>query len=188
MTEIDVPEIRARYSRIATGLDDRIDRLSADDWSRQTPCTEWDTRGLITHVVEVHRAMAAMLAGAPPEPVGPDTDLVAAWREGFSAIASAIADDSGAVKIVDTVRFDEQPFAAVVGGLLCADTIVHTWDLSRATGQDERLDPAGVANAFATLKTLGDGIRRPGAFGPSVEPPPNADEQTLFVCYCGRPV
>lgn len=57
-----------------------------------------------------------------------------------------------------------------------------------ATGQDERLDPAGVANAFATLKSFGDGIRRPGAFGPAVEPPAGADEQTQFICYCGRPV
>ncbi|MGQ0467700.1 MAG: TIGR03086 family metal-binding protein [Sporichthyaceae bacterium] len=188
MTDIDVAEIRARYSRIATGLDDRIERLSPADWTKATPCPDWDTRGLLTHVVEVHRAMAAMVLGATPEPVGPDTDLVAAWRDGFMAVAQAIEDDSAAVKIVDTVRFAEQPFAAVVGGLLCADTIVHTWDLSRATGQDERLDPAGVANAFATLKSFGDGIRRPGAFGPAVQPPAGADEQTQFICFCGRPV
>lgn len=188
MTDIiDVPEIRGRYGRIAAGLDNRIGRLSGDDWSAQTPCTEWDSRGLLTHVVEVHHAMRAMLAGGAPEPVGPDTDLTTAWQAARAAIESAMADDSGAVKVVDTQRFGTMPFAVVVGGLLCTDTIVHTWDLSRATGQDERLDPAGVANAFATLKSFGEGIRAPGAFGPAVEPPPGADEQTRFICYCGRP-
>ena len=185
-TAIDVPEIRGRYGRIAAGLDDRIGRLSGDDWSKQTPCTEWDTRGLVTHVVEVHRMIGAMIAGAAPEPVGPDTDLVAAWRAGRANIESAMADDSGALKVVDTQRFGSMPFAMVVGGILCTDAIVHTWDLARATGQDERLDPAGVANAFALLKSFGDGIRQPGAFGPAVEPPPGADEQTQFICYCGR--
>jgi uncharacterized protein (TIGR03086 family) len=185
---LDVPEIRGRYARIATGLDDRISRLSNADWAASTPCTEWTTRGLVTHVVEVHRAMGAMIAGSVPEPVTADTDLVSAWRAARGAVESAMADESGAVKVVDTQRFGTMPFAVVVGGLLCTDTIVHTWDLSRATGQDERLAPAGVATAFATLKTFGDGIRQPGAFGPAVEPPPGADEQTQFICYCGRPV
>lgn len=184
---LDVPEIRARYARIATAFDDRVAKLSGEDWSAQTPCAEWDSRRLLTHVVEVHRAMGAMIAGAAPEPVTPDTDLVKAWQSAQGAIESALADERGAIEVVDTQRFGTMPFAVVVGGLLCADTIVHTWDLSRATGQDERLDPAGVANAFATLKSYGDGIRSPGAFGPAVEPPPGADEQTQFVCYCGRP-
>ncbi|MGQ0844274.1 MAG: TIGR03086 family metal-binding protein [Sporichthyaceae bacterium] len=186
-TTLDVPEIRARYIRIAAGLDDRIARLSPADWAAPTPCTEWDGRGLLTHVVEVHRGMAAMLTGTAPEPVAPDADLTSAWRTARGGIEAAMADESGAVKVVDTQRFGTMPFAAVVGGLLCADTIVHTWDLSRATGQDERLDPAGVANAFALLKSFGDGIRSPGAFGPAVEPPAGADDQTQFICYCGRP-
>ncbi|HEY2834046.1 MAG TPA: TIGR03086 family metal-binding protein [Sporichthyaceae bacterium] len=183
---LDVSEIRARYGRIAAGLDDRLARLTPDQWSVKTPCTEWDSAALMTHVVEVHRAMGAMLSGVAPEPVTVDTDLVSAWRAGRAAIESAMADESTATKVVDTGRFGTMPFGIVVGGMLCTDTIVHTWDLSRATGQDERLDPAGVAEAFALLKTFGDGIRQPGAFGPAVEPPGGADEQTQFLCYCGR--
>jgi uncharacterized protein (TIGR03086 family) len=185
---LDLPEIRARYGRIAAGLNDRIGRLSETDWSKQTPCTEWDTRGLLTHVVGVHRTIGAMVTGAADEPVDADTDLVTAWQSGRAGIESALADDSGALKVVDTQRFGTMPFAVVVGGLLCTDTIVHTWDLSRATGQDERLDPAGVATAFAGLKAYGDAIRAPGAFGPAVQPPADADEQVQFICYCGRPV
>lgn len=188
MTDIDVPEIRARYGRVAAGFEDRVARLSEADLAKPTPCTEWDTRGLLAHVVGVHRMMGALIAGTAPEDVSPDTDLLAAWKSGRAGIESAMADDSGALKIVDTQRFGVMPFAVVVGGLLCTDTLVHTWDLSRATGQDERLDPAGVATAFATIKSFGDGIRAPGAFGPAVQPPPGADEQTRFLCYCGRPV
>lgn len=183
---LDIPEIRARYGRIAAGFDDRVARLGGDAWTAPTPCTEWDSRALLTHVVEVHRGMGAMLDGGVPEPVTADTDLVAAWRSARARIESAMADDSGAAKVVDTQRFGTMPFAVVVGGLLCTDTIVHTWDLSRATGQDERLDPAGVAHAFATLRSFGDGIRAPGAFGPAAPPPPGADEQAEFLCYCGR--
>ena len=47
--------------------------------------------------------------------------------------------------------FGEQPFESLVGRLLCADTLIHTWDLARATGQPEALDPGGVAKAADVL-------------------------------------
>jgi uncharacterized protein (TIGR03086 family) len=187
-TALDIPEIRARYSRIAAGLDERVARLTPDQWAAKTPCTEWDSRALMTHVVEVHRAMGAMLTGVAPEAVTSDTDLLGAFRACRGAIESAMADEATAAKEVDTGRFGVMPFGIIVGGMLSTDTLVHTWDLSRATGQDERLDPAGVAGAFELLKSFGDGIRSPGAFGPAVEPPAGADEQTQFICYSGRPV
>jgi uncharacterized protein (TIGR03086 family) len=113
---------------------------------------------------------------------------VAAWRATRDEIEAALADEARARQVVDTQIFGTMPFAAVVGGILSVDTLAHTWDLSRATGQDERLDPAGVAAGFALLKSFGDGIRGPGRFDPAVEPPPGADEQTQFLCYAGRPV
>jgi len=187
-TALDVPEIRARYARIAAGLDDRLERLTPDQWSAKTPCTQWDSAALLTHIVEVHRAMGAMLRGVAAEPVTADTDLVSAWRAGRDAISSAMADESTANRVVDTGRFGSMPFGLIVGGMLSTDTLVHTWDLARATGQDERLDPAAVSEAFALLKSFGDGIRQPGAFGPAVDPPAGADEQTQLLCYSGRAV
>src|SRR6266481_6243281 len=103
-TAIDVPEIRARYDRIAAGLDDRVGRLTPEQWSAKTPCTEWDTRGLITHVVDVHRMMGAMLTGDAPQALTADTDLTTAWRAARSVIESAMADESVAAKVVDTQR------------------------------------------------------------------------------------
>lgn len=81
--------------------------------------------------------------------------------------------------------FREQPFSSLVG-LLCADTLIHTWDLARATGQDERLDAAAVADALGFLTPIDDAIRRPGGFGSKIEPPPGADEQTTFINFAGR--
>jgi len=65
---------------------------------------------------------------------------------------------------------------------------VHSWDIARATGQDERLDPAGVAYAFEMLRPNDEALRGPGSFGPKIEPPPDADEQTRFLCFLGRRV
>jgi uncharacterized protein (TIGR03086 family) len=80
------------------------------------------------------------------------------------------------------------PSESLVGRLLCADTLVHTWDLARATHQEERLDASAVVEAMEFLSPIDDAIRRPGGFGPKIAPKPDADEQTKLLNFCGRRV
>jgi uncharacterized protein (TIGR03086 family) len=84
--------------------------------------------------------------------------------------------------------FGEQSFESLVSRLLCADTLIHTWDLARATGQNEDLDPVAVQQAMEFLTPIDDAIRRPGGFGPKIEPPAGADPQTSLLNFVGRAV
>lgn len=59
---------------------------------------------------------------------------------------------------------------------------------TRATGQDERMDPYDVERVHAAMATMDDKLRTPGAFGSEVEPPPDADAQTRLLCFLGRSV
>jgi uncharacterized protein (TIGR03086 family) len=174
-----------RYARIAHGFDARVDALAGRSWAARTPCSEWSVKDLVGHVVSVHRQVIAGLdASAPPSPAT-DADLVGAWRDATAAITSALADPERASSPVSG-RFAPMPLEDLIGRLLCADTLVHTWDLARATGQDEQLDPGGVTYAFAMLLPADEAIRGPGSFGPKLEPPFDADEQTRFLCFLGR--
>jgi hypothetical protein len=85
-------------------------------------------------------------------------------------------------------RFAPMPFEDLVGRLLCIDTVVHTWDLARATDQGEALDPIAVTVAFDGIRPADAAIRGAGGFGPKIEPPEGADTQTRFLCFLGRPV
>ena len=80
----------------------------------------------------------------------------------------------------------ENATVSLVGRLLCADTLVHTWDLAGATGQDERLDPDGVARAIEFLTPIDEAMRGPRGFAPKITPPAGADEQTKLLNFCGR--
>jgi uncharacterized protein (TIGR03086 family) len=180
-------ESAERYARVASGFDSRVAGLSGAAWSAPTPCTEWNVRDLVGHVVSVHRQVAAGLdASAPPPPVT-DPDLVAAWRAATAEILAALVDPDRASAAV-TGRFAPMPLEELIGRLLCSDTLVHTWDLARATEQSEALDPAAVAYAFTMLLPADEAIRGPGSFGPKIEPPPAAGEQTRFLCFLGRRV
>jgi uncharacterized protein (TIGR03086 family) len=80
------------------------------------------------------------------------------------------------------------PFEQVIARFICTDVLVHTWDLARAAGLDEKLNQDAVAHAFEGMKPMDANIRVPGFFGPKVEPPPGADLQTQFLSFLGRKV
>ena len=180
-----VSEVSDRYARVAAGFALRLSGIGADQWGTPTPCTDWDVRALVSHVVATHYRVVAAVHGAEPVGVDPEGDLVAQWSAATAAVREALADSELAGRTVGGM-FGEQPFESLVGRLLCADTLFHTWDLARATGQDESLDAAGVAQASGFLEPIDDAIRRPGGFAPKIEPAPGADAQTRFLNFGGR--
>ena len=180
-------EIAQRYKTIADGFTARVEGLAPDQWSSPTPCTEWTVRDLVVHVVETHWRMIALVDGTDPLRADVDGDLARQWRAARDAVTEALGDPARATKVVRGL-FGEQPFEELVSGLLCGDTLIHTWDLARATGQDERLDPGAVAACAAFLAPLDERMRSPGGFGPKITPAPDADEQTRLLNFCGRVV
>jgi uncharacterized protein (TIGR03086 family) len=178
-------EISDRYARIADGVGSRVEGIGEHAWGLSTPCTEWTVRELVGHVVAVHRHVVAGLdASAPPAPA-PDPDLTTAWIAATASVLAVLDDPERAATPV-TGRFAPMPLEQVIGRLLCIDTLVHTWDLARATRQDERLDPVAVTIAFDGIRPADDAIRGAGGFGPKIEPSQGATEQTRFLCFLGR--
>jgi uncharacterized protein (TIGR03086 family) len=176
-----------RYRDVARGFDTRPAAVGPDQWSLPTPCTDWTVRDLVGHVISTHRRVLCSLTGGEPEPVGGDADLTPQWRGASQAITDALADEAKAGTTVGGM-FGEQAFESLVARLLCSDTLIHTWDLARATGGDERLDQAAVARSAEFLQPIDEAIRRPGGFAPKIEPPAGADEQTRYLNFCGRAV
>lgn len=174
-----------RYATVAQGFGTRLVAVPSDRWEAPTPCTEWTVRDLVTHVIATHRRVLATLDGTEPPDVDPAGDLAAAWDAASVDMAQALADPERASRVIGGM-FGEQPFESLVGRLVCSDTLVHTWDLARATGQDERLDPSSVEASLEFLAPLDDAIRRPGGFAPKVATPGDADLQVRLLHFCGR--
>jgi uncharacterized protein (TIGR03086 family) len=66
-----------------------------------------------------------------------------------------------------------------------SDVVIHTWDLARATGLDETLDPDEVQGLIAGMSQLSDEMRG-DFFGPKVDVSDDADDQTKMLAYSGR--
>jgi uncharacterized protein (TIGR03086 family) len=78
------------------------------------------------------------------------------------------------------------PFAQMVDTLLCADTLLHTWDLATATRQDDSLDLEAVAKAHAFLTPMGSMMRGPGGFGEEITVADDATPQERLLAFAGR--
>jgi len=179
-------EVSARYARVADGFGARVADITDSTWNAPTPCTEWTVRDLVGHVVSVHRHVIAGFGGelAPP---ATDADLPGAWRAATEQVRAVLADPERASAPVEG-RFAPMSMQELIGRLLCIDTVVHTWDLARATGHNETLDAAAVTIAFDGIRPADEAIRGAGGYGTKIEPAPDADEQTRFLNFLGRRV
>jgi len=97
-----------------------------------------------------------------------------------------MADPSLATKPVAT-PFNTQSLAETVDMIVTGDVFTHTWDLARATGQSETLDSDQLQGMIAGLGARPEEVlRADGMFGPRIDVPADADDQTRFLGYGGR--
>jgi uncharacterized protein (TIGR03086 family) len=177
-------EVLDRYRTLADDFSARVNTVPAASWSNQSPCEGWTARDVVAHVIGVHRHFLSILDGTP-EPSGDSGDVVAAWVAVRSEVETALADPDRAGRVVET-PFGAMPFEVFVGRVLSVDLLVHTWDLSRATGLDERINADAVSDAYEGLKPMDAMLRGPGRFKDKVMPPAGSDLQTEFLCFLGR--
>src|SRR5271169_5624864 len=140
-------EALERYRTIAGAFSSRVDAVPPDRWSSQSPCDEWVARDVVVHVVNNHRQLVAGVEHREPEPVSESDDVVAAWHDVENSVELLLADPTMSQTPVPG-PMGEMPLEQLVGRMMCADVLVHTWDLARATELDERLDQDAVSHAY----------------------------------------
>ena len=169
------------YTRVADGFERVLTGVT--DWDATTPCEEWNARTLAAHVVDIQHMFMARLDGSEPATVEPDADVQASWQQARASMEKALTDHGD--QQVDHFG-GKAPFSESVTTVVCADTLLHTWDLARGTGQDDTLDLSSVAAASAFLTPNGDMMRSPGGFGPEVTVAADASPQDRLVAFAGR--
>jgi len=174
-------DIAEHYNRVADGFSTAL--KGVDDWSARTPCEDWDAGALARHVVDTTHRVLARLDGSEPPVLASDAPVVPAWEQARSLVDRALAE-KGDQEVDSWGR--TVPFGQLVDTLLCADTLLHTWDLARATGQDDTLDLSAVSKAHAFLTPMGEAMRRPGGFGPEKPVEADASAQDRLLAFAGR--
>lgn len=184
MTVPDGPAARHRW--IADGFGARVRGVGPDGWDAPAPVEGWAARDVVRHLVEW---FPGFLAGGTDVvlPEGPpvDADPVGAWEVRASAVQALLDGDAGA-RAFDHPQVGAMPLDVAIDRFYTADVFLHTWDLARATGQDEALDPDLCAELLAGMEPMEELMRASGQYGPRVAVPDEADVQTRLLGFIGR--
>ena len=167
----------------------RVAAVGDGQWQRPTPCTDWDVRALVNHVVGEELWTRPLVEGSTVEEVGDrfagdvlgDAPGDVAARA--AADAAAAMDEKGPGGGLVHLSFGETPIGEYAMQLT-ADHLVHGWDLAAATDQDRALD-AGLVDAVGEwFQGMEELYRGAGAVGPRVGA--GGDAQTELLAAFGR--
>lgn len=179
-------DILERYERITGQFTERVRAVPADAWHNPSPCEGWTARDVVGHLTEWIRGFFGSQGVEFPVAPSVDEDPVGAWEAVQGTLAKALADPTVAARTVET-PFNAQSLADTVDMIVTGDVFTHTWDLARATGQPEALDPDQLQRMMAGLSEMPEEmLRSDGMFGPRIDVADDADDQTKFLAYLGR--
>lgn len=118
----------------------------------------------------------------PDEHAG--NDPYATWASARDDAFAALDRPGVLHRTIETWRGPATVDVAI--GQNVGDTLIHSWDLARALGVDDRLDAKLVAHTLRVLEPIADGMRNSMVFGPLVAVRTDADEQTRLLALTGR--
>jgi uncharacterized protein (TIGR03086 family) len=176
-----------RYRRLARKMTEKIEAVPSDKWHAPSPCEGWTALDLVRHVSETPAIFFGMAGLEAPKVPPVDDDPAAAFAAARDATQAALDDPATATKEYEGFA-GKSTFEKGIDQFICTDLIVHGWDLARAAGLDDRIDPQDIEAVHASMAPMGDKIRSPQAFGPEVDAPAGADEQTKLLAFLGRRV
>jgi len=180
-------DISDRYRTVGGGMTRVVEAVPAAAWENPAPCEGWSARDVVRHMVEW---MPQFLAGASSAriPDGPsvDQDPVGAWRTLDGGIQAVLDDPALAASEFNHPHAGQHSLQDAIGMFILGDVLIHTWDVARATGGDETLDPGEVHRMFEGVEPYDEMLRSSGQYGPRVAVSDDADEQTKLIAFMGR--
>jgi len=179
-------ETAERYRKVA-GRFTRLARAVPEGaWDNPAPCEGWLARDVVRHLADWMPGLFLGRVGVElPMVPSPDEDPVGAWEAVSDAIQAALDAPDVAARQVD-LPMGRMPVEQAIDQLCIGDVLVHTWDLARATGLDESLDADEVHRLVVGMEPYDELLRTSGHYGPRVDVPADADEQTRLIAFTGR--
>ncbi len=186
-----VPDGSTALRQAIVMFNQRLRLVGTDDWSRPTPCSEWDVRALVNHVIGGNRRYTMLLHGASAAAVTRTRsedhlgdDPVAAFTDTANELTTAFGEEGALGRIGHHPMGDRS--GAELLDMRVLDLTVHTWDLAHALGVNDTLEPDAVAYALAHAEAIEAGREHGSYAAPAVPLPSPAPPQVRLLHLAGR--
>jgi len=167
-------------------FEDRLASVDVDQWELPTPCAEWDVAALVQHIIDgdsfatlllggssLHDAITTLMAETDPREFGAEADsLDAAFSR--ATPGQTVDHPVGVIPVEDFLEFRTTDYTG------------HAWDLARATGQSEQLDPVLVAHLWERSEARLDMFTSSDHYGGGSRGADTTDLQARWLDRIGR--
>jgi uncharacterized protein (TIGR03086 family) len=164
-------------------------RAANGKWDRRSPCEAWDATGVLEHIIGFHDVLLLRPLGLKPD--RPRDDPQRRWELTYGALERAFEPgrrlfahvvDVPELRGNSAIKLD----ARAMMPNLTRDVLVHAWDLARAVGADDRLDPRWCELFYAALPSDPLGLSFSGMFDAPVVASDCTDPQSKLLARLGR--
>jgi uncharacterized protein (TIGR03086 family) len=183
--------VQESFSRALAAVEALVAAVQPDQLAEPTPCSGFDVRALVNHLIFENLAHAALADGTAIPSPDATTDYVgsdhrAAYSESAQVLRAAL---SRPAMLAQKYGPAEAPGSLIVQQAII-ELLAHGWDLARATGQPTDLVPDVAAHALSVVRVwYKDQPRTPGsAFAPAQLVPEGASAADALAAYLGRTV
>jgi uncharacterized protein (TIGR03086 family) len=160
-----------------------VEAVRRDQLGSATPCSEWTVQQLLDHLVD---GTAYLLSAAAGKDVHAAQATGVEYRRRVEDVLKALALPDALERTCLSPLGFEWPVSQAVAGTFM-DVLIHTWDVARATGQDEKLDPDLVEACSAMfLPDMPERGRAAGIVGPTIDVGEDASPQDRLLAAMGR--
>jgi len=167
-----------------------IRRITPDDMGKPTPCSEWDLRALLNHLVYELLWVPDLLMGKTVAEVGTkhDGDVLysdpqSAWQHAADGALVAIkhADPSAVVHLSYGDKSAEYYIVEIAN-----DVLIHGWDIGRSLHCSVVFDEAVAKVLYDVFLPRREELASNGSFGTPVEVGSDAPIQVKLLALMGR--
>ncbi|KYH43794.1 maleylpyruvate isomerase family mycothiol-dependent enzyme [Branchiibius sp. NY16-3462-2] len=167
--------VAARFGALTRG---------ASDWSAPSPVDGWTAADVVSHLIEWFPPF--LLAGSGIEWTPALKGPVAAWEQQSASVQALLDDPHNVSRTFAHPMIPSCPLPEAIDRYYTTDVLMHTWDLARATGQDDGLDDAECAALLAGMEPLDKMLRQSGQYGPKVTVADDAGGVARLMGFIGR--
>lgn len=167
------------------------DGVRPEQFSAPTPCTDWDVRELVNHLILwTSHSLERRAHGESVAPELMEKDFAASpsfaaeYRAQLDRALAAWSDPAvweGSLNVMGSAT----P-ATDVAAMMIAELVLHAWDLAAATGQTYTLAGNAAAAALAAVEANAEMFRQYKGFGDPVQLPAQSSDLERALAASGR--
>ena len=191
MSTLSPARIQELYLTAIAGTQRIVENIQSGLWENPTPCTEWNLRVLVNHLIGENAWVAELFAGKTIAEVGGrlDGDLtgndpIKAYMDTVGPARAAVAAP-GAMEFICHLGGGDAPGSRYAAELFI-DTLIHGWDIAKGSGQEPTMDPESAGACYQMVAPIEKLLRESGAYGSDVPVADNAGVQTKLLAVVGR--